>query len=523
MTLLALHNIGLHFDDGDLLFSNINASLAAPITALIGDNGSGKSTLVELLRGNVSATEGSFSLTPSSRFVSQTEASPIKDQNIAEFLGLQPILTALQQVNAGACEQMWFDIIGDNWQLEEDLIGQLQSMGLPSDHQTPLSVLSGGQRSKLRLWHAFNQGADLLILDEPSNHLDSESKIWLRNLIVNYDGHILLVSHDRVLLSAAQAIWALADRSLRVYANSYDTYREQVEKESNALERQILAVDKQQRTLEKQRISNQAKAQKRTQQGIKLRKSNSQPKCFLDAKKESAAASASNRARHHDNRKLALDAKQQHLKDKQTSTQPVKLYLRETSDSKKTAFAINEGVLPHGTRQPISVSVKYNERYHLVGRNGVGKSVLFNVLMQNLLPKSGQFVVNATLFMLDQHYSLLQPQLSILDNIRHYCDQLSESDARTLLAGIGFRGNSVTRQCGVLSGGEKMRLAVCIVSQQASQPFLLLDEPDNHLDIASKDALAAALRQYQGGFVLVSHDEAFVEETAVTSFIHLGA
>jgi ATPase subunit of ABC transporter with duplicated ATPase domains len=129
---------------------------------------------------------------------------------------------------------------------------------------------------------------------------------------------------------------------------------------------------------------------------------------------------------------------------------------------------------------------------------------------------SGELQINRPVCYLDQHFGLLSPELSMLENMLEHCAGMLENDARTLLAGIGFRRDSVFRQASQLSGGEKMKLAMLIVSHQPESPLLLLDEPDNHLDLDSKLLLADALRNYQGAFVIVSHDMDFVAESGVT-------
>lgn len=137
------------------------------------------------------------------------------------------------------------------------------------------------------------------------------------------------------------------------------------------------------------------------------------------------------------------------------------------------------------------------------------------MLAGNNLLKHGECRVNAPLRMLDQHFGMIQSELSMLDNLLQQCRGITVSEARILLAGIGFRRDSVFRLGRVLSGGEKMKLAMLIVSHQPEQPFLLLDEPDNHLDLESKISLAQALLKYRGGYILISHDHDFVTESGV--------
>jgi ATPase subunit of ABC transporter with duplicated ATPase domains len=164
-------------------------------------------------------------------------------------------------------------------------------------------------------------------------------------------------------------------------------------------------------------------------------------------------------------------------------------------------------VLPFGSQTPIDIKVMSNEKYHLIGGNGSGKSTLMKVLLGELPPIKGSVHLNAPVFYFDQYFSLLDGQHTMLDNMKKHCARLNNSNLRTLLAGIGFRGDKVFTQVKQLSGGEKMRLIILVVGHQHEMPLLLLDEPDNHLDIESKEVLANALNEFTGSFILISHDD----------------
>jgi len=139
------------------------------------------------------------------------------------------------------------------------------------------------------------------------------------------------------------------------------------------------------------------------------------------------------------------------------------------------------------------------------------------VLRGDLALKAGEVRINTAVFYLDQHFNVLQAHFSVLDNILNLCRGMNETKARTLLAGIGLRKDKVHQLVNRLSGGEKMKLAMLIASNQPQQPLLLLDEPDNHLDIDSKDMLSDALLNYDGALILVSHDESFVKRCGLTT------
>ncbi len=169
----------------------------------------------------------------------------------------------------------------------------------------------------------------------------------------------------------------------------------------------------------------------------------------------------------------------------------------------------------------ISLDIGRNEVIAFIGPSGCGKSTFLKTLLGQFSLSQGDLQLNTPLYYLDQHFGTIHPDLSVLDNLMELCHGIKESDTRTLLAGIGFRRDSVFRLGNMLSGGEKMKLAMLIVSHQPEQPLLLLDEPDNHLDLDSKIMLAQALSSYRGGFILVSHDYDFAIESGVNREVSL--
>lgn len=298
-------------------------------------------------------------------------------------------------------------------------------------------------------------------------------------------------------------------------------YAEQKRTELQAVERQLAQVDKQKKRLAEQAQKNREKADQRAAQGNKLRKDGSQPKILLDGKKDSATASASNRNKNEQLRQVHLQAKERALQSRHEQLKAQKLYLADNPNRSKKVLSTQEGILPFGDSTPITLQIFANDKVHLKGKNGCGKSTLLKTLLGELSLLSGELQVNTPLYYLDQHFGAVNPNLSLLENVMETCQEMTESEARTLLAGIGFRRDAVFRLGCVLSGGEKMKLAMLIVSHQHSQPLLLLDEPDNHLDLESKIMLSQALNTYKGGFVLISHDQDFASESGVLRQIEL--
>lgn len=532
MPLLSTQQLTYELDDGRTLFKNLTINLTQRRTAIVGKNGAGKSVLAALLHGDISPTKGYVQRASSIGYFSQISDRflPSQSETIAELLGVSEVLTALDRVALGHCEPALFDVIGDNWNTHHDVVGKLRAINLPEDPTMPVSKLSGGEYSKLKLLTLFESTHALLILDEPSNHLDLSGKQWLADKIHRYEGAIVLISHDRMLLNNMEEIWEAADQTLHIFGGNYDDYIRQKTAQQDALKRKLGVLMQQTKHLEKQAQHNYEKAQQRASAGNKQRKEGSQAKVLLDKKRDSATKAASARSKNERTR-TALIKEQTHQLTKQHSSQsltnkPLRFYLDTHSTNisqviNKTAFSCDNVVLKFGSQKPLSLRINANQKLHITGANGSGKSTLLKTLCGSLPPQNGKLTLNIVTAYLDQHFCLLNTKKTVLDYLVEQCPILSLSNARTLLASAGLRNDMANQSVATLSGGQKMVLAMLVVSNQRQRPFLLLDEPDNHLDIEAKTVLAHAIKEYKGGILLVSHDTLFITDCGITDTIHI--
>jgi ATPase subunit of ABC transporter with duplicated ATPase domains len=237
--------------------------------------------------------------------------------------------------------------------------------------------------------------------------------------------------------------------------------------------------------------------------------------------KGSAELSASNRLKNLHLRQRHLDTKEQALSEKLEQIKAQKFHFQSAQMASKALVNAIECELPFAHCAKQTFIVHSSDKLALKGENGAGKTTLLKLILKQISPVSGELSINTPTFYLDQHFGFLEPQKTALESIVDNCDGVLQEQARTLLAGIGFRRESVHRRVEQLSGGEKMKLSMLIVTHQPNSPLLLLDEPDNHLDLSSKQLLAQALFNYQGAFLLVSHDSHFVEECGLTGELGL--
>ncbi|MEF1288708.1 ATP-binding cassette domain-containing protein [Vibrio sp. M260118] len=524
MPVLQANKITYLFDNGEALFRDISCSLTQSRVGLVGRNGVGKSLLTSILTQQIQPTYGQVQLNGSVRTYSQLPSGLLEsNMTIAEYIGVAEVLDALGKIEHGECDPRWFEIVGERWSLKQDLEAKLEDMKLPANVDFPCAELSGGQLARLQLWQLFESEADLLVLDEPSNHLDGQGKEWLGEQMSCYSGHILLISHDRYLLRMMDQIWELSTLGLTQYGGNYDDYRQQKGLEVAAVERQLDSVHKEQKRLERQAQKNREKAEQREAQGVKIRKRGGQPKILLNGMRDSATGAISNRLKNENGRREQLSQKAYALESRHEQLKAQKFYMNDASSGRKgQLISIVNGVLPYGSSQPIQLQITANRKLWLQGGNGCGKSTLLDVLRGQLQLRSGECHLNTQVYYLDQHFGLLDTSKTMLETVLDMCSGVLESDARTLLAGIGFRRDSVFRTVSLLSGGEKMKLSMLVVSHQKNQAVLLLDEPDNHLDLESKQILANTLNNYDGAFILVSHDQDFGQESGVNAAYQLG-
>lgn len=524
MPILQAYNICHQFDNGDILFQQLSCAMTLPRVGLVGNNGVGKSVLAAILSGQQMPTSGTLNLPKSLAIYRQQPVQLLSSGlSVAQFLGKDQVLAALEQIAAGDYAEQTFDVVGEQWDLLERLTEQLRDLGLPPTPDFPCFRLSGGQLATLQLWQLFDSEAQLLILDEPSNHLDVHAKQWLLESMRAFNGAILLISHDRELLREMQEIWELSELGLQIFGGNYDMYAARQHTERQALARQLATVDKQKQQLAAQTQRSREKAQQRAAQGNKIRKEGGQPKILLDGKKDKASARTANQHKNVQLRQTHLQQKAQALKAREVPLKRQAFYLADSQSCSRNVISICNAVLPFGSQQPLTLQIAADDKVHLTGKNGCGKSTLLKILQGQLSFKAGELQLNTPLYYLDQHFSVIQPEMSILDNLMQCCQGMLITDARILLAGIGLRRDSVFCPAIRLSGGELMKLAMLIASHQAAQPFLLLDEPDNHLDLEAKILLAQALFNYRGGFILISHDTDFARAAGCQRQLALSA
>ncbi len=467
---------------GRVLFQDVSLQVnRGDRIGLVGPNGAGKSTLFSLILNDASPDSGKISLEKSA---------------ILGYLPQETAVAGEESVLELACGKSHHTLEDEHdWEIEPKAKRILAGLAFrENDFNRPANALSGGWIMRAYLARLLVLEPDLLLLDEPTNHLDLESLVWFQEYLRNYPGAILMISHDREFLNAlVGSIVEIAQSKLLRYRGNWDSYVEQ----KAAREEQRLAAYKNQQkeiaALQQFADRFRAKASKASQAQSKLKQ--------IDRMEKIAAPAA------------------QAKTIKFRFPQPPRSGLRAIT-LKDVRHAYDSLVV----YDLLNFAAERGQRTVLVGPNGAGKSTLLKLLAGILPVQKGERDLghNVRVGYFSQHrVEMLNVRQTVLESVLDVTDPVSEQTARTVLGSFLFRGDDVFKTVGVLSGGEKSRLA--LVKLLLYPPnLLLMDEPTTHLDVGSIDALIGALAQYEGTLIFISHDVHFIRAIA-TSVLHISA
>lgn len=509
----------LHFG-ANTLFSNLSGTLTRTTNGLIGPNGRGKSVLLKLLAGDMLPSSGQINWAVPVYRVDQV--ARLRGPRVAEALDVAAMYDRFCRIEQGQSTLQDLEVVADLWHLPASWTALLSDAGLPQDLDTPISRLSGGEQTRLALCAAFLKRDHFLLLDEPSNHLDADGRVWLMQRLAEHPAGALVVSHDRTLLRQCSALLELTGDALRRYGGNYDLYHAVREAETDALEQQI---DHQTRQLNRdaqQHLVARRSADTRRRQGERQRVSGSQGKMLLDARAERAQQSAGRLQVQHQLRQHQQQEILGQLKARREQLKAQRLALPMEGTRGGVRLHLEDLQLPWVMHSPLSLTLYGGERCRVLGMNGSGKSTLLRVIAGQISALSGECRVSGRCLYLDQACDFLQPDLSAVDNLQRLNPHLSEPELRTQLGRVCLRRDKALLPTALLSGGERMKVALLAIGGLNRTPdLLLLDEPDNHLDLDSRELLESVLRDYPGTLMVVSHDEAFMQAVGIERQVQL--
>ena len=511
-----------------IIFTDLNFSLfKGKVSALIGRNGQGKSLLLNLLHSHLDS-RSSLDFDCHGQILWQMKHAYLDQFQrctgdcIADALDVLPLHLAFERIQQNIATDSDYLLVENQWQQPQLWQQLLSSADLPVDLNFKIESLSEGQKTKLSLVKLLLKTDHYLLLDEPANHLDTKSRAWLLKALQHHPAGALIISHDKTTLGQAEHIYHLSENGLTHTDGGFEIYSSQREKQISALSASIEQEKRDLKKLKSRQQDSVMKAKKREKSGQKLRSSASQSKMILDSKKESAGQSLAGLLNQQ---KRQLQQGEQSLKDKQSVLeiiQPQDFEFPHIDVSIREILRIRQLILPYGSRSPINFALTAREKSRLVGNNGTGKSTLLKMINQQDQSRHPDIYLNARCFYLDQNFNCLDPDKNAIENLIQFNPHLTATTWRQLLGNLRLRGEKGLLKIHQLSGGERLKVLLTGIAQLNPLPeLLLLDEPDNHLDLESKDLLAKAIASWQGAMILVSHDDAFVDTCGIHTQLKL--
>ncbi|MBP9997350.1 MAG: ABC-F family ATP-binding cassette domain-containing protein [Lachnospiraceae bacterium] len=476
--------------------------------ALIGINGCGKTTLINIIMEKLSADSGTVTISKDTTVGYLPQNAIVESDNTiydeviavkADLLKAEEKLREMEMLmgeykgeqlndlmNEYHLKSEQFERAGGNMIMSE-VYGTLKGLGFDeSDFNTPVKILSGGQKTRVALAKLLVGRPDIIILDEPTNHLDMSSILWLETYLLNYSGTVLIVSHDRFFLDKiVNKVIELSGGHLNTYTGNYTDYaaKKAIQRvsELNAYLKNVRDIKHQQEVIDKLRSFNREKSIKRADSRQKM----------LD--------------------KMEVVEKPEEINDQ------MQIVLVPRIESGNDVLSI-EGLTKSYSNtlfDNIDIFLRKGEHVAIIGDNGTGKTTILKIINELVTPDSGKIKLgaNVTIGYYDQEHHVLHDEKTIFDEISDEYPTLTNTEIRNVLAAFLFTNDDVFKKISSLSGGEKGRVSLAKLMLSEAN-LLILDEPTNHLDITSKEILENALNNYEGTVLYVSHDRYFINKTA---------
>ena len=464
MLLIKIKNVKKYYEDRLVLDIEDFELMDGDRIGLVGENGAGKTTLIKAILGLIEVEEGNIFLTESYSYISQTE------ENVE-------------------C-------------LEDNKIKKI--FNSPKEYK---EFLSGGEKVKLRVAKALSENKRLIIGDEPTSNLDSKSVKNLEDMFKNHKGALLLVSHDRVFLdNICDKIAEIQDGKIKIYYGNYSKYLELKKEEKNREEREYTEY-----IAEKNRLEDAI----RVKEGLSARIRKTPKRMGNSEARLHRKMGGQKGKKKIDNAIKNIESRIEHLevKEKPKDIKETKIRIKEGLEIiTKTPIEIKNLNLYAGNKLLIkdsSLRIKRGSKTAIIGENGCGKSTLIKAIINN---SKEEIKINnkVKIGYFDQEQKILNDNKSILENIKE-SSSYDEGFIRINLDGFGFKGDSVFKKVSILSGGEKVKVALCKIIL-GDNNLLILDEPTNYLDIKAVESLEEALKNMDKTLLIVCHDRRFIEK-----------
>lgn len=502
-------NISKAFQENTVL-SNISFHIEEKEkAAIVGINGAGKSTLLKIIVNELSPDNGTVTIAKGKSLGYLAQHQSLISQNTIyhellqmkkDIIQLEAQIRELEQemkhLTGSSLEESMENYTNLTHEFEQkngyayqsEIIGVLKGLGFSEeDFSKEISTLSGGQKTRVALGKLLLSKPDIILLDEPTNHLDMQSISWLETFLLNYNGSVIIVAHDRYFLDrVVTKVIELDHGAATSFSGNYTAYAQKKAMLREALMKQYL---------------NQQKEIKHQEEVITKLRSFNREKSIKRA----------------ESREKMLN-KIEVMEKPQTQIQQMSIELEPRVISGNDVLSVSHLSKAFGTQtlfSDLSFEIKRGERVALIGNNGTGKTTILKIINQLLNADSGEINLGAKVHIgyYDQEHQVLHMEKNIFQEIQDAYPTLTNTEIRNVLAAFLFTNDDVFKLIKDLSGGERGRVSLAKLMLSESN-FLILDEPTNHLDITSKEILENALNHYTGTVFYVSHDRYFINKTA---------
>nr|WP_223151855.1 ABC-F family ATP-binding cassette domain-containing protein [Chitinophaga qingshengii] len=513
--------------DNTELFHDLNFILNdGEKAALVGINGAGKSTLLRLLSRQLELTSGEIIHSEIPWYVPQ-HLGEYDGCSVAQVLGADKKLRALQAILNGDTDALHFTALDDDWEIENKVKQVLEKWDLGKiDENRLLGSLSGGQKTKVFLAAMDMNSPDLILLDEPSNHLDIKTRMKLYAMIRQKKSTMLIVSHDRTLLNLMNKTLELSEKGIETFGGNFDFYQQKKQEQVSALRARL---NEQSKTLKiSEKKASDMAGHRAQQESRSAAMSGSIPRIIAGGLKNKAERSTARMLNAHEEKIASLLHNMEETKAQIQEYEVLKIDITNPEpnpgslliDMANINFKYSDRLLWNN----LSFQLKSGERVQIQGENGSGKTTLLKIITRELPPVEGSYHSAAfSYFYLDQDYSMINPKRSVYEQIEEYNKRgLDEQELKEILVRCQFTPADFDKRCAGLSGGERMKLSLaCLLVSNQAPDLLILDEPTNNLDIKSLEVLTLAVKNFRGTLLVISHDDYFIDEIGIDYRISL--
>lgn len=529
--------------DKEILFKGLNLSVSkGQKIALIGNNGTGKSTLLQIIAGGLSPSSGTI-ICPDDLYYIPQHFGQFDGQSICEVLQADKKISALHAILNGDASVENFNILNDDWNIEEQIQTALTSWGIGDKLPSQLmNELSGGEKTRVLLAGIEIYNPSVILLDEPTNHLDAKGRNRLYKFVEKTSSTLIVVSHDRTLLNLLNTTCELTPNGIITYGGNYEFYKEQKSIVQNALQQQLEEKEKEIRLAKKIAREVAERKEKQNARGKKANIKKGISRMAMDTLKDKAEKSTTKLSNIHAEKSDKLVNEMRNIRSSLSDITLLKTDFNTSSlhhgkilvtakdinfSYKRCSNHVKCSKYKYSAKDmlwetPLSFQLKSGDRISIEGPNGCGKTTLLKLITGELPPTQGNLTrTDFSYIYLNQEYSIIKNEWNILEQAESFNNRnLPEHEVKTILNRYLFPASVWDKPCRKLSGGEKMRLAFCCLMISNNTPDLfILDEPTNNLDIQSIEIITSTIKNYRGTVVVVSHDKYFVKEIGIQSVI----